>query len=234
MARITVLKCGDAVKEVSLRRGEFASWIRAGVGDAWEGEWAEHDLRDGAQPATAGGSGAFVLTGSSSNVTERAPWMLRAEAYLRDLAKSGAPVLGICFGHQILAQALGGQVAKNLCGREIGTVTATKLADDPLFAGLPDPFIVNTSHVETVCTLPFGARILAKTELDACAAFAVGERIRCVQFHPEFDGDVMRGYIGARAHLMRAEGLDPDAALGRAADAHGPSILRNFVRAFVR
>lgn len=234
MARIVVLRCGDAVQEVSARRGEFASWIRVGVGDAWGGEWAEHDLREDAPPPAAGSAAAFVLTGSSSNVTERASWMLRAESYLRDLAGSGAPVLGICFGHQLMASALGGRVEKNLCGREIGTVTATKIADDPLFDAIPDPFTVNASHVETVCTLPFGARILAKTELDACAAFAIGERVRCVQFHPEFDGDVMRGYIGARATVMRAEGLDPEAATGRAHDAHGPSILRNFVRAFVR
>jgi GMP synthase (glutamine-hydrolysing) len=234
MRPIVVLRCGDAVKEVAARRGEFASWIQAGVGDAWEHGWLEHDLRTPAPPPPASSASAFVITGSSSNVTEQAPWMVEAEPYLRGLAESGTPVLGICFGHQILAHALGGKVTKNPRGREIGTVSVTKVAEDPLFHGLGDPFAVNATHVESVVALPPGARLLAETSLDPNAAYALGERVRCVQFHPEIDGDAMRGYIGARAHFMRAEGLDPESTLARAHDADGAAILRSFVRHFVR
>jgi GMP synthase (glutamine-hydrolysing) len=231
--RIVILRCGDAVKEVAARRGEFASWIQAGVGDVWNGAWHEHDLRGEAAPPPARDGAAFILTGSSSNVTERAPWMLRAEGYVRDLAGAGVPVLGICFGHQLIAKALGGEVEKNPRGREIGTVPVTKTADDRLFDALPDPFAANATHVESVTRLPEGARVLAKTERDPVAAFAIGERVRCVQFHPEIDGDAMRGYIAARAHLMRAEGLDPEAALAGAGDANGKDVLRAFVARFV-
>ena len=217
-----------------MRRGEFASWIQAGVGDTWEHGWLEHDLRTDAPPPAPSSASAFIVTGSSSNVTEQAPWMLRAEPYLRDLAGSGTPVLGICFGHQILAHALGGKVTKNPRGREIGTVSVTKVAGDPLFSSLGDPFAVNATHVESVVALPPGARLLATTSLDPYAAYALGETVRCVQFHPEIDGDAMRGYIGARAHFMRAEGLDPESTLARAHDADGAAILRSFVRHFVR
>jgi len=233
VAPIVVLRCGDAVKEVAARRGEFASWIRAGVGDAWAGDWHEHDLRTDAPPPAPSSASAFVITGSSSNVTEQAPWMTRAEPYLRELVTSGTPVLGICFGHQILAHALGGKVTKNPRGREIGTVPVTKVTSDPLWAGLGDPFAANATHVESVVALPPGARLLATTSLDPYAAYALGDRVRCVQFHPEIDGDAMRGYIGARAHFMRDEGLDPDAAHARAHDADGAAILKSFVRGFV-
>jgi GMP synthase (glutamine-hydrolysing) len=231
---LVILRCGDAVREVAARRGEFASWIRAGVGDAWRGGWREYDLRTDATAPAMGDAAGFIITGSSSNMTQREAWMAPAMAYLARVVESGAPVLGICFGHQILAEALGGRVTKNPRGREIGTVVVTKAADDPLFAGLGETFSANATHVEVVAEPPKGARILATTALDPVAAYAIGERVRCVQFHPEIDADAMRGYIGARAHFMRAEGLDPEAALAAAHDADGPTILKSFVRAFVR
>ncbi len=231
--KIIILRCGDAAKEVSVRRGEFGDWIRSGVGDAWSGDWGEHDLRTELAPPPPNAARAFILTGSASNVTERAPWMLRAEPYLRELVSSDAAVFGICFGHQILAHALGGRVAKNPRGREIGTVHVTKTADDALWSGVPEPFLVNATHLESVLELPRGARLLATTSLDPHAAYAMGERVRCVQFHPEIDGAAMRGYIAARADVMRAEGLDPDAALANAQDGHGARLLQAFVCNFV-
>jgi GMP synthase (glutamine-hydrolysing) len=235
--RICILRCGDVVPELARRRGEFGEWIRAGVGDAWRGEWFEHDLRTDAPLPDAAGPGAaraFIITGSSSYVTERAPWMLRAEAYLRELVARGAPVLGLCFGHQLLAKALGGDVCRNRRGREIGTVTVTKTGHDPLFAGVPDPFAANATHLESVERLPPGARVLASTALDPIAAYGIGDHVRCVQFHPEMDAEAVRGYIAACAPAMRAEGLDPDAVSEQAHDAYGPIILRAFVTAFVR
>jgi GMP synthase (glutamine-hydrolysing) len=231
---LVILRCGDAVKEVAARRGEFGAWIRAGVGGAWSAGWREHDMRTGAAPPPIEGVAGFILTGSASNMTEREPWMAPAMEYLARVVRSGAPVLGICFGHQILAEALGGRVTRNPRGREIGTVAVSKTSDDPLFAGLGDPFRANATHVESVAEAPPGGRVLATTALDPIAAYAIGERARCVQFHPEIDGDAIRGYISARAHLMRAEGLDPEAALAKAHDADGPTILKNFVKAFVR
>ncbi len=220
--------------DVAARRGEFSALIQEGVGDAWPGPWAEHDLRTDAPAPAHDAASAFILTGSSSNVTEQAAWMTRAVPWLRALVRSGTPVLGICFGHQILAHALGGTVTKNPRGREIGTVDVAKVGDDPLFAGLGDPFPVNATHVESVVALPAGARLLATTALDPHAAYALGDRVRCVQFHPEIDGDVMRSYITARAQFMRDEGLDPASTLSGAHDASGRAILRAFVGAFVR
>lgn len=160
--------------------------------------------------------------------------MLRAEELVQAIASARVPCLGICFGHQLMAQALGGEVRRNPRGREIGTVRLERLADDGLFGGLPRSFDVNATHVDAVVTPPPGAEVLATTSLDGCAAFRVGNRLRAVQFHPEFDADVMRGYLLARAPLVRQEGGDPEALLAHVASAHGGTrgadILRNFVR----
>jgi GMP synthase (glutamine-hydrolysing) len=144
------------------------------------------------------------------------------------------PLLGICFGHQLIAQALGGNVRKNPRGREIGTVEVTTLAPDPLFEGLPDRFLANATHVDTVADLPPGATVVASTALEPHAALAFGALVRGVQFHPEIDEGVMRGYVEVRRQRLREEGLDAEAILAQAADTPlGRELLRNFIRRFV-
>jgi GMP synthase (glutamine-hydrolysing) len=236
--KLIVLRAGDAAKGVAERRGEFFSWIVREVGAAWRGEWVEHDVRTDAPLPDPRSADGFIITGSSSSVTERAPWMLRTEALIREIASAKTPLFGICFGHQIIAEALGGKVAKNPRGREIGTVQVRVLPHaprDPIFAGLGDAFLANHTHVDSVVRLPEGARLLAETDLEPHAAYAVGDHVKCVQFHPEIDGDAMRGYVEGRAHLIVAEGNDPKPILERVTDTpHGAATLANFVRHVVR
>jgi GMP synthase (glutamine-hydrolysing) len=238
VVKLIVLRAGDAAAPVAARRGEFFSWIQREVGSAWTGEWLEHDVRTDAPFPDPRHAAGFIITGSSSSVTERAPWMLRAEELVRDIVAAGTPLFGICFGHQMIGQALGGLVAKNPRGREIGTVEVRLLPHaprDPIFDGLPEQFRANHTHVDSVVELPPGARLLAQTELEPHAAFAIGDTVKCVQFHPEIDGDAMRGYVEARAHLIENEGGDPRAILDKVSDApDGASTLRSFVRLVAR
>lgn len=235
--KLIVLRAGDVAPPVAARRGEFFSWIRREVGDAWAGEWVEHDVRTEAPLPGPRDAAAFIITGSSSSVTERAPWMLRSEDLVRRIAEAGTPLFGICFGHQMVGQALGGRVAKNPRGREIGTVDVRVLAHtprDPMFDGLGDRFRANQTHVDSVVELPPGARALAETDLERYAAFSIGEALKCVQFHPEIDGDAMRGYVEGRASIIEGEGGDARAILARVSDTpEGASTLRNFVRLVV-
>jgi GMP synthase (glutamine-hydrolysing) len=228
--RIVVLRCGDAVPSVAAHRGEFFGWIKGAVGDAGV-DWLEIDARTQA-PSSAD---AFIITGSAASVTERAPWMVRTEEFLREASHANVPILGICFGHQMLGQALGGHVEKNPRGREIGTVRLS-LEDnarlDPIFGALPQNFPINMTHVDTVAALPEGAHVLARTALEPRAAFRIeGRRTWGVQFHPEIDGDAMRGYIRAREGLIRGEGLPFEEIHESAIDTpHGPTLLQAFVR----
>jgi len=227
--RAIVLVAGQTVAAVAERRGDFPVWIRDRTGDAWRGEWAAHDLRTDAPLPRPCDADAFIITGSSSSVTERTPWMHRAEGLVREIAVAGTPLLGLCFGHQLIAHALGGEVGKNPRGREIGTVRLRRVANDPLFGRLPRTFDVHASHVDSVTRLPRGATVLATTELEPVAAFRIASSIWAVQFHPEFDADVMRGYLHARADLVIAEGGDPEALLARVHDrTRAHEVLRSF------
>jgi GMP synthase (glutamine-hydrolysing) len=242
---IVILRTGDAIPEVAARRGEFAGWIRDCVGPIWQGAWAEVDARTTEEFPEISTVSAFIITGSSCSVTERAPWMLRTEDYIRRIHALRKPLLGICFGHQLIGQALGGHVERNPRGREIGTVVVRQRVGQPesnpdellfrmLFEGLADEFHVNATHVDSVVRLPEGAVLLAHTHLEPHAAFALGERTLGVQFHPEIDGDIMASYVRARTHLMEKEGLDAQGILERVRSApDGVRILRNFVKNFV-
>jgi GMP synthase (glutamine-hydrolysing) len=124
-----------------------------------------------------------VITGSSSSVYWDEPWIDAlvdwvAEADARDL-----PILGVCYGHQVLAEALGGTVA-DMDGYEIG-YREVRHAGDDLFAGIDDVFTVFTTHGDTVTDLPPGADLLAENDY-GIHAFRRGHAVG-VQFHPEYD-----------------------------------------------
>jgi GMP synthase (glutamine-hydrolysing) len=228
--KIIIMKTGEPVPSVREKRGEFADLIAEAIGEAWQGGYTSYDARVDAPPNPLEFA-AIVITGSSANVPNREPWMLEAEAYLREVVRLGVPTFGICFGHQILAQALGGEVRKNPRGREIGTIRVEKLCDDPLFDGLPDMFEANATHVDTVAMLPKGAAPLAKSDLEDHHAIRFSETCYGVQFHPELDAEVMRAYVEHRWEILASEGIavaNLHAAIEEA--ERGRRTIRNFIR----
>ncbi len=213
MKRPLVLKTGGALPAVRDARGDYDAWIVAGMGMAAD----EVDVVDVAagealpDPASPRG---VVVTGSSAMVSERAAWSEQAGAWLVRAIAAGTPIFGICYGHQLLAQALGGVVGANPRGREIGTVRVRSLPDardDALLSVLGDASPVHATHVESVLALPDGAVRLAESDLDPMQAIRFAERVWGVQFHPEFDAEVIRAYLEARRDRVVAEGLDADA-----------------------
>ncbi len=226
---LLIAKAGSTIPAVAAQHGDFDRWFVEAFEHAGR---AAHvvDLARDSCPANLDRYAGLLVTGSAASVTNVEPWMAPLSALLRDALDRDVAVLGVCFGHQMLAQALGGEVVKNAAGREIGTVAVEITADganDPLFVGLPNPLEVQATHVDVVARLPAGARLLARND-HGIQAFAIG-RARGVQFHPEITGDVARRYIEERRAVLESEGLDPRALLARVAptpDALG--VLANF------
>ena len=228
---VLIVKTGSTLPAIAARRGDFEDWITEGMGVAREHVRVVRVDRDEPLPAPRD-VGAVVVTGSAAMVSAREPWSERTGEWLVRAVDARAPLLGICYGHQLLAHALGGEVGLNPRGREIGTVEVTLTSQgelDTLLGVLPRRFHVQATHMESVLTLPKGARVLAGNASDPHQAFAIGNRAWAVQFHPEADADVIRGYIEARAGAIREEGLDPDALIAATTDTdHGTEILRRF------
>ena len=146
--------------------------------DATAGDLPDHTEFDG-----------VVVTGSRSSVYWEEEWIPPLVDYVAEAAEAGVPILGVCYGHQVLAEALGGRVA-GMDGFEIGYNEIRRLRDDPLFEGIGESFTAFTTHGDAVVELPPSATLLAENDRGV-HAFRDGH---CwgVQFHPEYDVETAR------------------------------------------
>ncbi len=231
MRRVLIVKTGRTLPSILARRGDSDAWIA----DAMGMEFGSLDVApvfEGAPLPDPRSLAGVVITGSPAMVSDRAPWSVRTAAWLERAVADETPVFGICYGHQLLAAALGGRAGANPHGREMGTVEVELLPEastDPLFGTTPRRIRAHTTHLETVLELPAGARVLARNPADRYHAVAFAPRAWGVQFHPEFDADVMRAYLTERREVLRAEGQDPDAMLRDTRECEeSTALLRRF------
>ncbi len=177
----------------------------------------------------------LLITGSKAMVTEGDDWVLKTQAWLRQTMSHKIPMLGICFGHQLLADMLGGEVGYNPKGRRMGLSRCSlsaEAATDPLFQILPQPeFDVLVSHSQTVISPPPMSMVFGHTEADANHLFRYHDFIWGVQYHPEWDEDITAGYIKQRREDLKAEGLQPDQLLAELKDCpDAKKVLSQFVK----
>lgn len=158
----------------------------------------------------------YVLTGSASSVYDPDPWIADAVAFVREAVDAGIPLAGICFGHQLIAHALGGRVEKAEAGWGVGVQEYALTA--PLAAGGPATMRLQAMHQDQVRTTPEGAVVWARSDHCPVAGFTVGDGVWTVQAHPEFTADLADGIIG-----LRAERFGPDLVARARAGLHGPT-----------
>ena len=125
-----------------------------------------------------------VISGSQTSVYDDYDWIHEATELVRRVHRAGIPVLGICWGHQLLAQALGGRVV-DMGTHELGYEQIVRLGADPLFEGIPAEFTSFETHGDRVAELPSGAVTLARNDY-GIQAFRM-DHTYGVQFHPEYD-----------------------------------------------
>jgi GMP synthase (glutamine-hydrolysing) len=227
---LVVVKTGRTYSDLAERHGDFEDWTARGLGISSQ-EVTIVDAEAGSPlppPRTVSGA---VVTGSHSMVTEPEEWVAPLAVWLRRLVECGVPILGVCYGHQLLAHALGGRVGFHPDGPEIGTREVELLQaaeNDPLFDGLPKRFHAHTTHAQTVLALPQGAVLLARTEHEGHAAFRFEACAWGVQFHPEYDQEVMRHYIRKQRTTLEALGKDADLVEREVRPVETVRILRRF------
>lgn len=181
---------------------------------------------------------AAIITGSPAMVTERAPWSERAAAWVRQAVDEKLPIYGICYGHQLLAHALGGRVDYHPRGREVGTRDIELLepaCNAPLTAGLPSHFPAQLIHQQTVVELPPGATVLARSDHDAHQIVQYGDGVLSTQFHPEFCTEIMATYLAHYADRLKEEGFDLDTLKAHMRPTpEAQALLLRFIERYVR
>jgi GMP synthase (glutamine-hydrolysing) len=156
----------------------------------------------------AGQADGLIFSGSPRDAWADDPLTHRLISVARESANQGKPLLGVCFGHQLLARAFGGNVQRHPVGWEVGetTVNLTPAAmASPIFAGMPQELHVIESHRDAVLSLPPGGELLAGNEHTPIQAFGIGRNVFGVQFHPEMSGDLLRHLWSDRRDRVRGE-----------------------------
>ncbi len=239
MKKTVIVKTGDTFPDVVKAHGDFEQLIASGLGLGSQDLLVVNVTENSAEisgphenmPDLAAVNGV-VISGSHAMVTQDLDWSLALEAWVRELIETGIPLLGICYGHQLIARAMGGTVDFHPRGLEIGTVGVTCLDEafaDPLFKDLPPCFKAHAFHSQSVIHLPSSAVVLARNDFEPHHAFRIGTAAWGVQFHPEADKGVTQGYIENLAGDVRLSGQDPDVLI-RDLDhtPHASSILKAF------
>jgi GMP synthase (glutamine-hydrolysing) len=206
--KIGILQTGHAPDALIGTTGDYDQMFRDLLGGHGF-EFETYAVVDGAFPAGAGACDGWVITGSRHGAYEDHPWIPPLEDLIRDIRASGRPMIGVCFGHQIIARALGGTVEKFAGGWAVGR-TEYDFGDRKV--------TLNAWHQDQVTRAPEGATVLASNAFCKNAVLAYGDSIWTLQPHPEYGTDFIDGLIHARGR-----GVVPDATLDAAkANLNGP------------
>jgi GMP synthase (glutamine-hydrolysing) len=159
---------------------------------------------------------AAIISGSWSMVTDRADWSERTAQWIREMHAAHVPLFGVCYGHQLIAHALGGRVDYLPGGRELGVHTVQLSPEGrthPRLAHFPDAFSAILSHEQSVLDLPPDARVLAGTKRDPHQILHYGGETWSSQFHPEFTPELLATCLERKRGFLETEGLDVTALI---------------------
>lgn len=203
--RIGILKCGQSPEVIRASEGDYDDMFVRLLSDRGF-EFASYFVEAMEFPGSIHDADGWLITGSRHGVYDDLPFIRPLEEFIRSAFDAEVPLVGICFGHQIIAQALGGTVAKFPGGWAVGAQTYN-------FGGTP--VTLNAWHQDQVLTAPVSATVTACSEFCKNAAMVYGNRAWTVQAHPEFEDSFIDGLIEHRG------GSVPAALLEQARESRG-------------
>jgi GMP synthase-like glutamine amidotransferase len=193
--KIGILETGKPPAELLERFGDYPAMFAELLGPGFE--FTTYDVEAGELPAGAEAEEAYLITGSPAGVYDDLLWMAPLKHFLRT-AKGKAKLVGICFGHQIMAEAFGGEVEKSERGWGVGLQTL-EVCGDAAFLGGEQRVSVPASHQDQIVVQPPASRVIAANWFSPFGVLAYQDQpALSMQFHPEFSPDFAKALIEAR------------------------------------
>ena len=224
--KLAILETGRPPGDLAQRFGDYPSMLGQLLGDGFEIETL--DVQAGELPADPAEYDAYLITGSPAGVYDPLPWIAPLLEFIRSAKDS--KMVGICFGHQAMAEALGGRVEKSDNGWGVGLHRYVVNPVVPWMDGGTD-IAVPVSHQDQVVVQPPATEVVASSDFTPYAALAWSDRPAIsFQFHPEFAPDFAKALVGLRRDILP----DPDAAIASLDAANDRDRVADWIRRFLK
>jgi GMP synthase (glutamine-hydrolysing) len=195
MKNILIIKCGETYPKIKQSHGDFEDWI-INQSNLPKRVFKIYNIVEGERLRHPSDYIGAIITGSHSNINQRLPWIKHLKDWITTARYTNTPVLGICFGHQLMAETLGGKAELNPKGETAGKteIMLTETGQqDPLYKNIGKSFESYSMHSFHVSQLPPDAELLATRDDNTVESFKVN-KLYGVQFHPEFNSEIMKMY----------------------------------------
>jgi len=231
--RICVMACGRVSAPLAEVMAPYIVSFQALLAPQLpEASFAVSSVIDGEFPSSVDDHDVYLFTGSPHGVYEDLPWIRESEAFVRDAVEAGKVLIGGCFGHQLIAQALGGEVRKSERGWGIGVHRHALTGREPWMQGGPEVVNVLVSHQDQVVRPPEGAVVLASSAFCPNAMLRIGDRVLTMQGHPEMNVPTVDRLLDMRRDkLGEAAFSEGKASLGETLDHEA---LAQWLAGFIR
>jgi len=221
--RLAILTTFEGDLPLLERHPDDGAKVAAGL-RPWRPGWhfERFAVSEGEWPRDLGVFDGLVVTGSPASVNDDRAWIDELGRLVREAFDAGVPMAGLCFGHQMIAAALGGRVAKSVDGLRLGTATTRIAHPMPWMSPAAPALTLYAAHDEQVVELPPGAQVIGGDAVCPIGAYAIGDRAFALQYHPEFSSAFMHDVFdawgptlpAAQAEIGRAQIAQPvDSAL---------------------
>jgi GMP synthase-like glutamine amidotransferase len=224
---VGILETGRPPGDLAARFGDYPAMFRALLGPGFE--TTTYDVAAGRLPERPDAHTAYLITGSPAGVYDDLPWIAPLKAFLRE-AKGEAKLVGMCFGHQVMAEAFGGRVEKSDKGWGVGLQAYDLVGEAPWLDGAGS-IAVPVSHQDQIVVRPPHATVLAASAFTPYGMLAYRDQPAIsMQFHPEFAPDYARALIAHRRAILP----DPDAALASLGRPDDRARVAGWIRRFLK
>jgi len=224
--KVAILETGRPPGDLAERFGDYPAMFERLLGDGFEVE--RFDVAAGELPENPADYDAYLITGSPAGVYDGLPWIDALSEFIRKA--SDRKIVGVCFGHQVMAEALGGHVEKSDKGWGVG-LHSYSVDGAESWMGAAETIAVPVSHQDQVVVQPPNTKVIASSAFTPFAALAWTDRPAIsVQFHPEFDPAYAKALIAHRRDRL----CDPDAAIASLDAPNDNARVGGWIRRFLK